>query len=253
MNWDPEQYLKFVDARRWPALDLIARLGGKSPRRIVDLGCGAGNVTRLLAERWPQAEISAVDSDLAMLRKASSTPSSIAWQHADIAAWQALVPPDLIFSNATLHWLGDHQHLLPALLEKLADGGALAVQMPSNFGALSHQILRKLADDYRWQQTLGGVEMGKILSAADYHRLLTPHCRHLEVWETTYWQALSGDDAIIEWMKGTSLRPYLARLEKAAADKFLNAYRIPLAIAYPRGSDGHTLFSFKRVFFVAQR
>lgn len=253
MNWDPEQYLKFVEARRRPALDLLARLGGKSPTTVVDLGCGAGNITRLLAEHWPQAKITGIDNDAAMLKKASSTASTIDWQQVDIGKWQPAVEPDLIFSNAALHWLGDHPHLLPALTERLADGGVLAVQMPSNFSAPSHQILRKLADDYRWQQTLGGIEMGKVLSAAEYHRLLAPHCRHLEVWETTYWQALSGDDAIVEWMKGTALVPYLARLDATAGERFLAAYREPLAVVYPRGADGLTLFPFTRVFFVAQR
>lgn len=253
MNWDPEQYLKFVEARRRPALDLLTRLGGKSPTTVVDLGCGAGNITRLLAEHWPQARVTGVDSDPAMLRKASSTASPIDWQRADIAEWQPAAAPDLIFSNAVLHWLSDHSHLLPALIGQLAEAGALAVQMPSNFNAPSHQILRKLADDYRWQKTLSGIEMGQVLSAADYHRVLAPLCRHLEIWETTYWQALSGDDAIIEWMKGTTLVPYLARLDPPAAEDFLAAYRAPLAVVYPRGKDGRTLFPFKRIFFVAQR
>ena len=253
MNWDPEQYLKFVEARRRPALDLIARLGGICPKSIVDLGCGAGNITRLLADHWPQAKIVGIDSDSAMLGKASSTASAIDWQKGGIGEWQAKTAPDLIFSNASLHWLGNHQQLLPQLIAQLADNGVLAVQMPSNFAASSHQILRKLADDYRWQQTLGDVKMGHVLSAAEYHRLLAPHCRSLEVWETTYWQALSGDDPIIEWMKGTTLVPYLARLDAQSAEHFLSIYRQLLAVAYPSGSDGHTLFPFKRVFFVGQR
>ncbi len=188
-----------------------------------------------------------------MLRKASSTASKIDWRTSDIVDWQPEVAPDLIFSNAALHWLGDHPQLLPALIAQLAEGGVLAVQMPSNFASPSHRILRKLADDYRWQQTLGGIAMGKVLSPAEYHRLLSAHCRHVEVWETIYWQALSGDDAIIEWMKGTTLVPYLARLDAAATKQFLTAYRALLAVVYPRASDGHTLFPFKRVFFVAQR
>jgi trans-aconitate 2-methyltransferase len=253
MNWDPEQYLKFVEARRRPALDLIARLGGVCPKNLVDLGCGAGNITRLLAEHWPQARIVGVDSDAAMLRKASSTASQIDWQTSNIVDWKPAVAPDLIFSNAVLHWLGDHPQLFPRLIALLAEGGVLAVQMPSNFTSPSHQILRKLADDYRWQQTLGGIAMGKALSPAEYYRLLAPHCRHLEVWETIYWQALSGDDAIIEWMKGTTLVPYLACLDVVAKEEFLTAYRALLAVVYPRASDGHTLFPFKRVFFVAQR
>lgn len=253
MNWDPEQYLKFIEARRRPALDLIVRLGGKSPTAIVDLGCGAGNVTRLLAEHWPEATVTGVDSDPAMLGKASSTASAINWLRADIADWRADTAPDLIFSNAALHWLGDHRSLLPGLIGQLTKGGVLAVQMPSNFMSPSHQILRKLAGDYRWQQALGHIEMGSVLSAAEYHRLLMPLCRYLDVWETTYWQTLSGDDAIVEWMKGTTLVPYLARLDGPATEKFLAAYRARLALAYPRGPDGHTVFPFKRVFLVAQR
>ncbi|EXI77419.1 MAG: Trans-aconitate 2-methyltransferase [Candidatus Accumulibacter appositus] len=253
MNWDPEQYLKYGEARRRPALDLIARLGGVCPNNVVDLGCGAGDVTRLLAEHWPQAKVVGVDNDAAMLRKASSTASQINWQSSDIVEWQPAVAPDLIFSNAVLHWLADHPQLLPSLIAQLAEGGVLAVQMPSNFSSPSHQILRKLADDYRWQQTLGGIAMGKVLSAAEYYRLLSPFCRRVDVWETIYWQALSGDDAIIEWMKGTTLRPYLACLDAVAKEHFLTAYRGLLAVAYPRASDGHTLFPFKRVFFVAQR
>lgn len=253
MSWDPEQYLKFVEARRRPALDLIVRLGGKSPSVIVDLGCGAGNVTRLLAEHWPNATVTGIDRNAAMLGKAASTASTIEWLCADIADWRAVEAPDLIFSNAALHWLGDHQNLLPALIGQLNEGGVLAVQMPSNFTSPSHQILRKLAGDYRWQQAVGDVEMGSVLSTAEYHRLLMPLCSYLDVWETTYWQALSGDDAIIEWMKGTTLVPYLERLDGADSEKFLAAYRARLALAYPRGPDGHTIFPFKRVFFVAQR
>lgn len=253
MNWDPEQYLKFVDARQRPALDLLARLGSRSATRIVDLGCGAGNITRLLAEQWPEAQITGIDSDPAMLEKAAGSVSTIDWQCADVAAWQAAVPPDLIFSNAALHWLGDHPHLLPSLIEQLAVGGVLAVQMPDNFSAPSHLILRELADDPGWEAVFDGVPVGGVLSAAEYHALLTAHCRHLEIWQTTYWQVLGGDDAVIEWMKGTTLLPYLARLNAKSAKHFLAAYRARLQAAYPRSADGSTLFPFKRLFFVLQR
>jgi len=183
MNWDPEQYLKFVEARRRPALDLIARLGTIGPKNVLDLGCGAGNITRLLAEHWPQAVIVGVDKDAAMLRKAASTASPIDWQQCDIVDWRPRLAPDLIFSNAALHWLGDHPQLLPGLIAQLAEGGVLAVQMPSDFVAPSH----------------------------------------------------------------------LARLDAVVREQFLAAYRALLAVVYPRGSDGHTLFPFKRLFIVALR
>ncbi|WP_300452059.1 methyltransferase domain-containing protein [Accumulibacter sp.] len=254
MNWDPEQYLKFVEARRRPALDLLVRMGGKSAASIVDLGCGTGNITQLLAEHWPAARIVGIDSDQAMLEKASATASPpIEWRQADIATWQATDAPDLIFSNAALHWLDDHRRLLPSLIGQLAPGGVLAVQMPANFNAPSHRILLELAGDPGWQEAFEGVRMGAVLPAAEYHDLLTPLSQRLEVWETTYWQALSGDDAVVEWMKGTTLVPYLARLDMKTAKHFLAAYRARLAVAYPRRPDGHTLFPFKRIFLIAQR
>ncbi len=252
MTWNPEQYLKFAAARQRPALDLLARLAGE-PARIVDLGCGAGNITRLLAGRWPHAQITGVDSDPAMLAKAAASVSAIRWQRAEIAGWRAEQPPDLIFSNAALHWLSDHQRLLPELIGQLAAAGVLAVQMPSNFSAPSHLILLALAAEPRWRELLGGVCMGSVLSAVEYQQLLMPHCRHLELWETTYWQVLSGDDAVIEWMKGTTLVPYLARLAPATAGDFLAAYRERLRTAYRPAADGQTPFPFKRIFFVAQR
>lgn len=253
MSWNPEQYLKFADARRRPARDLLARLGGISPCSIVDLGCGAGNVTQLLAERWPGARITGIDSDPAMLAKAAATAPTIAWQRADIATWRASAAPDLIFSNAALHWLGDHPHLFPRLLGELGAGGTLAVQMPANFGAPSHRILRELADEAPWREALAGVRMGSVLSAAQYQHLLLPHCRHLDLWETTYWQVLAGDDAVLEWLKGSTLLPYLARLEATAAEGFVAACRARLTAAYPPGPDGRTPFPFQRLFFVAQR
>jgi trans-aconitate 2-methyltransferase len=252
MTWNPEQYLKFAAARQRPALDLLARLAGE-PARIADLGCGAGNITRLLAQRWPGAQITGVDSDPAMLAKAAASVSAICWQSAEIAGWQAEQPPDLIFSNAALHWLSDHPRLLPELIGQLAVGGVLAVQMPSNFSAPSHRILRALAAEPRWRELLGGVGMGSVLSAVEYQHLLMPHCRHLELWETTYWQMLSGEDAVLEWMKGTTLVPYLTQLEPAMADDFLAAYREALSAAYPPAADGQTPFPFQRIFFVARR
>lgn len=253
MTWNPEQYLKFADARSRPALDLLARLAGESARLVVDLGCGAGNITRLLAERWPAAQIIGVDGDPAMLARAAETASGIVWQQAEIADWHSPEAPDLIFSNAALHWLGDHHQLLPRLIGQLAVDGVLAVQMPANFAAASHRILRELAAEGRWRAALGGVRMGSVLSPGAYHQLLRAHCRQLELWETTYWQLLAGDDAVCEWMQGTTLLPYLARLDAIAGERFLDIYRQRLRAAYPQQPDGSTLFPFTRIFFVARR
>ncbi|EXI75935.1 MAG TPA: methyltransferase domain-containing protein [Candidatus Accumulibacter phosphatis] len=253
MSWNPGQYLKFADARLQPALDLLARLGSIEARRIVDLGCGAGNVTRLLADRWPAAEIVGVDSDAAMLARAASTLPSVVWHRADVASWRADFSPDLLFSNAVLHWLPDHRELLPDLVGQLGVDGVLAVQMPANFGEPAHQILRELADQRPWSDTLGDVRMGSVLPPVDYQQLLQPLCRRVDLWETTYWQVLSGDDAIIEWMRGTTLLPFMGRLDAATGERFLAAYRERLDVVYRRSRDGTTLFPFKRLFFVARR
>ena len=253
MAWHPEQYLKFDDARRRPAVDLLSRLDGFPASCIVDLGCGPGNVTQLLAERWPGARLIGIDSDAVMLARAAATAPSITWQRADIASWQASTPPYVIFSNAALHWLDDHQQLFPRLFRQLGAGGVLAVQMPANFSAPSHRILRELAGEPAWRELLSGVRMGSVLSPAAYRNLLMPGCRQLDLWETTYWQMLAGDDAISEWMKGTTLVPYLTRLDRPAAEAFLAIYRARLKVAYPPTADGQTLFPFKRLFLVAQR
>jgi trans-aconitate 2-methyltransferase len=253
MSWNPAQYLRFADARLRPALDLLARFGDMEPRRIVDLGCGTGNVTRLLAERWPAAAIVGIDSDAAMLAHAGSTPSAIDWQRADIASWRTDNGADLLFSNAVLHWLPDHHRLLSGLVGQLSPHGVLAVQMPANFGEPAHRILRRLAGEVQWRDALGAVRMGSILSPTDYEQLLRPLCRQLDLWETTYWQVLSGEDPIIEWMKGTTLLPFLERLDGPASERFLAACRGQLAAVHPRRPDGTTLFPFKRLFFVARR
>jgi trans-aconitate 2-methyltransferase len=169
MSWNPAQYLRFADARLRPALDLLARLGETEPRRIVDLGCGAGNVTRLLAERWPAAEIVGIDSDAAMLARAARTLPAIDWQQADIAAWRGEQPLDLVFSNAALHWL-PITSISCRLVGNWRSGRCLAVQMPANFGAPSHQILRELAGEARWHDALRGVRMGSCLTATEYER-----------------------------------------------------------------------------------
>jgi len=257
VSWDPEQYLKYADERRRPAIDLLVRVTELAPpalATIVDLGCGAGNVTRLLAARWPSARITAIDSDRAMLdRAAAVTAEQIDWQHGDIAEWRASTAPELIFSNAALHWLPAHERLLPRLLAQLAVGGVLALQMPANFTAPSHQLLLDLASDPGWQAAFAGVRMGAVRSAAEYHDLLAPHCRQLEIWQTTYLHVLSGDDGLLDWMRGTTLRPYLARLDAQTTEHFLAAYRARLQAAYPRRPAGHTLFPFTRLFLLAQR
>jgi trans-aconitate 2-methyltransferase len=264
MAWEPDRYLQFADERLRPALDLLRQIPDPSStgpcRRVVDLGCGPGNLAELLARRWPEAQLCGIDSSAAMLARAQSQHPDKLWLQADIARW-APAPderPDLIFSNAALHWVDDHAELFPRLLGQLAPGGVLAVQMPGNFNAPSHRLIRELAAEAPWAPSMGQARMGAILEMADYHRILTPHCRRLQLWETTYWQTLQGEQPVLDWLRGTTLLPYLATQDEAGKAAFCAALAPRLAAAYPPGTDeqGHAgpcLFPFRRVFLIAQR
>lgn len=251
MSWEPERYLQFADERLRPAQDLLARIPLAAPARVVDLGCGPGNVTRLLSDRWPLAQITGVDSSAAMLERARLVLPEARFELADIASWTPTEAPDLIFSNAALHWLDDHPALFPRLLSLLAPGDVLAVQMPGNFDAPSHRLIRELAAAPAWADALAGARMGSVLGMPDYHRILAPQCRRLFLWESFYWQSLSGPAPVLDWLRGTTLLPYLAPLTAEAQAQFLAALAPQLAEAYPGDAAGTTLFPFRRIFLVA--
>ncbi|OYD85781.1 methyltransferase domain-containing protein [Azospirillum brasilense] len=253
MPWDPEQYARFESWRRRPAHDLVAALPSLTPRRVVDLGCGAGQLARLLAERWPEAEVLGVDNSLAMLERAQGTPSRVRWLQADLRVWRPDRPVDLLISNAALHWLDGHERLFPDLLRALAPDGVLAVQMPRNSEAPSHRLLYETAADGPWADRLAPVLRTAPVHAPEvYYDWLAPLTRRLDLWETEYLQVLEGDDPVLEWTRGTTLLPVLDTLAGAELDAFLAAYRARLNAAYPRRPDGRTLFPFKRLFLVAR-
>ena len=253
-TWDPNQYLKFADHRLRPALDLLARIGAEEPAAVYDLGCGAGNVTKLLAERWPKARVTGVDSSMAMLEKARAAAPRIAFVHAELAAWRAGEPASVIYSNAALHWLDGHGHLLPRLMEQLAPGGTLAIQMPRNHRAASHTGMVEAAEAGPWKAKLAGVQSIRAVHDPDaYYRILAPLAARLDIWECEYLQVLEGPNPVVEWTKGTALRPYLDALDDAAKKGFLAAYSERIAAAYPPQPDGKTLFPFRRIFIVAER
>lgn len=254
MSWDPALYLKYGGERTRPAADLLARVPVTDPSQVVDLGCGPGNSTALLAARWPAAHIAAVDADPNMLDRARRSGPRCRYVHADIAAWQPDQPPDVIFSNAVLHWLDDHAALFPRLVRLLPAGGVLAVQMPHNFDAPSHTLLRQVARGGPWAPTLEPLLRDKPVAALEtYHRWLAPLSSALEIWETTYLVRLSGADPVLSWMRGTALRPLLDALDPKAAGMYEAAYAERLRDAYPREPDGITLFPFRRLFIVATR
>ncbi len=251
MGWDPAQYLSFADQRTRPALDLLARVRLAEPRRIVDLGCGPGNATALLAARWPAAAITGIDSDPAMLARAAAAELRASWQQADVAAWRAEAPVDLLFSNACLQWLPDHGRLLPHLLEQLAPGGVLAVQMPANFAAPSHALMRALAAEPPFAKALAGVLRADPVHAPEwYFDRLAGRAASLDLWTTEYLQALAGPDPVLRWVSSTALRPVRDVLDAASFARFEAAYAERLREAYPARPDSTTLFPFRRLFMV---
>ena len=254
--WDPDQYARFEAQRDRAALDLLLRLPDDlEPREIWDLGCGAGQHAALLKRRHLGAVVHGLDSSAAMIDKAKARSEDVAWSVGDIASWRPERPADLIFANASLQWLGDHEGLFERLAEALAPGGVLAVQMPMAHVTAHHTIMREVATDGPWAAKLGGVDtIRPLLEASAYYGVLARTCGEVDIWSTTYLHALSGEDAVLEWMKGTALRPYLTALEgEPSREAFLTALGEALSRAFPRRADGVTLMPFPRLFLVARR
>jgi trans-aconitate 2-methyltransferase len=254
LTWDPAGYLAFGDQRTRPAQDLLARVPLAHVARVADLGCGPGNSTALLAERWPEAAIIGVDSSPEMLAQARASSVRATWLEAEIATWTPDRPLDLIYSNAALHWLGGHALLLPRLLSQLRAEGVLAVQMPRNFAAPLHILLRETAANGPWAGRLAGILDERPVAAPEwYYDLLAPLVQGLDIWQTEYLHVLEGDDPVLRWSRGTALRPILQALDAEQAAAFEAAYAARLRTAYPRRADGSTPFPFRRLFIVAQR
>jgi trans-aconitate 2-methyltransferase len=253
MGWNPSQYQLFSEARLRPALDLLERIDLTEPRQLVDLGCGTGNVTERLAQRWPGARLTGVDSSPAMLAEARRRLPGVHWTEADLDGWVPVNAPDLIFSNAALHWVGDHARLFPRLLGMLRAGGVLAVQMPNNFDAPSHTVITELAHHPAWRDRLGPlVRPSPVGRPEHYHDYLRSAAASIDLWETQYWQVLDGADPVKEWTKGTWLKPFLDALPPSEAARFEADYADRMRAAYPAGTDGRTLFPFRRLFLVAR-
>jgi trans-aconitate 2-methyltransferase len=253
-GWDPAQYLAFAGPRLRPALDLLARVPLAAPAVVYDLGCGAGNVTRLLTERWPAAAVTGVDGSASMLAAARAAAPAAAFIEADLGAWRAPRPADLLFSNAALHWLDDHPRLFPRLVADLASGGALAVQMPRNPGAPSHTEMVAAAEAGPWRERLrSAMRPRPVAEPAVYHDILRPHVSTLDIWETEYLHVLDGDNPVVEWTRGSALKPLLDALEEPERSGFAADYAARIARAYPRRPDGRTLLPFRRLFIVAVR
>lgn len=254
MSWNPEQYLKFADHRLRPALDLLARIPADDPESVIDLGCGPGNITEWLKKRWPAARITGIDSSLEMLASARQRHPAMIWEQADIGQWLPMVQADVIYSNAALQWLDQHRSLFGKLYAALAQGGVLAVQMPRNFDQPSHALMRRAAEEGPWREILvPHLRPSPVAMPVDYWRMLKPLGAELDIWECDYLQPLAGEDAVVQWMLGTTLRPLLALLSESERETYLGVYRELLRGAYPHEADGTTLFPFRRLFILASK
>ena len=253
-SWNPTQYHRFADQRQRPAADLLARIPLSAPRIVYDLGCGSGKSTVLLAERWPEAAITGVDSSAEMLAAARRALQAIELVEADLADWSPPAPADVLYSNATLQWLDDHAALFPRLFAGLRKGGWLAVQMPRNHAEPSHQAMLEAAEAGPWRERLWPhLRPSPVGAPESYHRILAPLASLVDIWETTYLHVLEGPNPVVEWTKGTALKPLLDALEGSWREGFEAAYRERIAAAYPPETDGRTLFPFRRLFILAER
>jgi trans-aconitate 2-methyltransferase len=252
--WDPATYLRFAGERARPFLDLVSRVDVTAPGTVVDLGCGDGSTTALLADRWPAARVTGIDSSAEMLAAAPRRPR-LEFRLGDVRGWQPHEPVDVLVCNAVLHWVPGHDRLLARWAQQLAPGGVLAVQVPGNVGAPSHALLAGLCRSPAWAERLADVapSPSAVLEPTGYLDVLTGAGLTADVWETTYLHVLSGEDPVLSWVRSTVLRPVLARLDDPAAAAFTSEYAAALRTAYPRRPDGSTLLPFRRVFAVGAR
>lgn len=251
--WNPDVYLTFADHRGRTYYDLLARVGARTPRRIVDLGCGPGNLTETLSVRWPDAAIEAWDSSPEMVESARAR--GVDARVGDVRDWTPAPDTDVVVSNATLHWVPEHAELLVRWAAQLAEGSWLAFQVPANFDAPSHQAVRDLVRRPEWSELLRDFpfEKSEVVRTADgYAGLLTDAGCAVDAWETTYVHELTGANPVLEWIHGTALRPVRAALSDDQWAQFRDELIPVLDAAYPVRSDGITFFPFRRIFVVAQ-
>ncbi len=254
-DWSADLYLRFDAERTRAALDLLAHVAIEAAEHVVDIGCGPGNSTALLAQRWPQARVEGFDNSPAMLSAARERLPGVHFFEANAATWRPEGSESLLFANAVFQWVPDHLDVLEALLDGLSSRSVLAVQMPDNLGEPSHRLMRAVALDGAWRTKLAEAELERerLPSAEAYFDRLRPASATIDVWRTTYYHQLDSIGALVDWLRGTGLRPYLPRLDEAEQAEFLRQFEERLEEAYPVREDGRVLLPFPRLFIVATR
>jgi trans-aconitate 2-methyltransferase len=252
-DWNPDLYMRFGDERTRPARDLAVRISADKPARVIDIGCGPGNSTAVLAERWPEAEVTGIDSSASMIEQAKRDHPETGFLLADAAAWESGPEYDVVFSNAALQWVPDHETLLPKLFRAVKHGGTLAVQVPANSESPLQLIVSGLAAEEKWKRQFQRPVDGPLyFPASYYYRLLAPLAAKLEIWYTEYIHAMENRSALLSWYKSTGMRPVLEALPDDNARETFQAQVLKrLGTAYPLEPDGKVLFPFRRLFFTA--
>ncbi|MBP6019182.1 MAG: trans-aconitate 2-methyltransferase [Burkholderiaceae bacterium] len=254
MTWSAQQYSTFEQERTRPVRDLVAAIPARDVRIAFDLGCGPGNSTEVLAQRFPNATMTGTDNSDDMLASARKRLPHIDFELSDIATWNPDQPVDVILANASLQWLPDHAALYPRLIKTLTPGGCLAVQTPDNLEEPAHKLAREIAASGPWAGKTGSFQLPERHNASFYYELLQPHCSSVDVWRTTYFHPLAGGaTAVVEWFKGSALRPYMELLDDAEKAEFLKRYLAAITKAYPSLANGTVLLPFPRLFIVASR
>jgi trans-aconitate 2-methyltransferase len=256
MSWSARQYIAFEDERTRPVRDLVSALPEREARSVIDLGCGPGNSTEVLAARFPGAAVSGIDSSPDMIAAARARLPLVPFSVGGIEEWKDGGPFDVILANAVLQWVPDHAALLPSLVGRLRSGGSLAIQMPDNLDSPAHRLMREIAAEAPWAQTLAAASAARtpIGDANGYYELLRPLCSRVDVWRTTYHHPLPGGAAaVVEWFRGSGLRPFLEPLDAVSRDAYVGRYTTAISRAYPALPDGSVLLPFPRLFIVATR
>ncbi|RZL68151.1 MAG: trans-aconitate 2-methyltransferase [Variovorax sp.] len=258
LDWNPALYRRYEDERTRPAQELLARVPLTAATRVVDLGCGPGNSTELLVQRFPGADVLGIDNSEAMLVSARERLPAARFELSDIATWAPASKeqaPDLIYANAALQWVPDHATLIPRLFAALAPGGVLAIQMPDNRQEPTHRLMREVAAEAPWAEPIGNADAlrTELLGIGGYYDLLAPVAAKVDVWHTIYQHPMASAKAIVEWVRGTGLKPFVDRLPPKLQASYLADYEARIARAYPARTDGKLLLAFPRMFILAQK
>ena len=255
MSWSAKQYVAFEDERTRPVRDLVGAIPVTAAGRVIDLGCGPGNSTEVLASRYGDAEVAGIDSSQDMISAARKRMPGATFELQEVQGWRDEGPFDVILANAVFQWVPRHEVLFPSLMRKLKPGGALAVQMPDNLEEAAHRLMRDTAEQGPWSTKLAAATQARttLASAGWYYELLKPLSTRVDLWRTTYFHVLSGAAAIVEWFKGSGLRPFLEPLNITEREAYLKDYTAAIAQAYPALADGSVLLPFPRLFMIAVR